>query len=164
MPLRSSVRARWQLFRERLRPDAERPTRVWLKKHWPYLSALALAITGVVALNAWLITCGFNGCPSNADIRSFRPPEGGRILDREGRLIGRLSSIRRVNVALSKVPEHVRHAFLATEDRRFYEHNGLDWRGLVRASFRNVASFGVREGFSTITMQVARNTFIDQHF
>ena len=164
MPLRSSVRARWQVFRERLRSDAGRPTRVWLKKHWPYLSALALAITGVVALDAWLVTCGFNGCPSNADIRSFRPPEGGRILDREGRLIGRLSSIRRVNVALSKVPEHVRHAFLATEDRRFYEHNGLDWRGFVRASFRNAASFGVREGFSTITMQVARNTFIDQHF
>ncbi|HEU4996316.1 MAG TPA: PBP1A family penicillin-binding protein, partial [Gemmatimonadaceae bacterium] len=52
----------------------------------------------------------------------------------------------------------------ATEDRRFYAHNGLDWRGFLRAGFRNAGAFGVREGFSTITMQVARNTFIAEHF
>jgi len=58
----------------------------------------------------------------------------------------------------------VRAAFLATEDRRFYDHNGLDWHGLLRAGARNVGALGVREGFSTITMQVARNTFIAEHF
>jgi len=78
--------------------------------------------------------------------------------------MGRLTVIRRVNVPIEKVPRHVREAFLATEDRRFYDHNGLDWRGFVRAGLRNVGAFGVREGFSTITMQVARNTFIAQHF
>ncbi|HVJ28881.1 MAG TPA: PBP1A family penicillin-binding protein, partial [Gammaproteobacteria bacterium] len=81
-----------------------------------------------------------------------------------GRLMGRLTVIRRVNVPLEKVPRHVREAFLATEDRRFYDHNGLDWRGFIRAGMRNVGAFGVREGFSTITMQVARNTFIAEHF
>ena len=69
-----------------------------------------------------------------------------------------------MNVPIEKVPRHVRDAFLATEDRRFYDHNGLDWRGLMRAGVRNVGALGVREGFSTITMQVARNTFIAEHF
>jgi len=78
--------------------------------------------------------------------------------------MGRLTVIRRVNVPLERVPRHVREAFLATEDRRFYDHNGLDWRGFIRAGMRNVGALGVREGFSTITMQVARNTFIAEHF
>jgi 1A family penicillin-binding protein len=57
------------------------------------------------------------------------------------------------------VPRHVQQAFIATEDRRFYDHNGLDWRAVMRAVGRNVWAMEMREGFSTITMQVARNTF-----
>jgi penicillin-binding protein 1A len=128
------------------------------------LASLLLAIVGVGTLNVWLGTCGFNGCPTTGEIRAFRPPEGGKIYDRQGRMMGRLTVVRRVNVPIEKVPDHVREAFLATEDRRFYDHNGLDWRGFIRAGLRNIGAFGVREGFSTITMQVARNTFIAQHF
>jgi 1A family penicillin-binding protein len=164
LSISSFVRDRWRVLRHRARPDPEVPARRWLRAQWPWLVALVLAIGGVVAIDAWLGTCGFNGCPTTAEIRAFRPPEGGKILDRQGRLIGRLTVIRRVNVPLDKVPRHVRDAFLATEDRRFYEHNGLDWRGLVRASARNFGALGVREGFSTITMQVARNTFVAEHF
>jgi penicillin-binding protein 1A len=131
---------------------------------WKSITALAVLAAGVVTLDAWLATCGFHGCPTTGEIRSFRPPEGGRILDRAGRFMGRLTVVRRVNVPLAKVPKHVRDAFLATEDRRFYDHNGLDWRGLARAAVRNISAGGVREGFSTITMQVARNTFIASHY
>ena len=115
---------------------------------------------GLAVLNAWLLSCGFEGCPTAAEIRRYQPPEGGRVLDRTDRSMGRLTMVRRVNVPLSAVPSHVRKAFIATEDRRFYEHRGLDWRAVGRAVVRNVASLGVREGFSTITMQVARNTFL----
>jgi penicillin-binding protein 1A len=158
------MRERWRVLRHRARPDPQIPARRWLRSQWPWLTALLVAIIGVGAVDVWLGTCGFNGCPTTADIRGFRPPEGGRILDRQGRLMGRLTVIRRVNVPIQKVPEHVREAFLATEDRRFYDHNGLDWRGLLRAGARNIGALGVREGFSTITMQVARNTFIAEHF
>jgi 1A family penicillin-binding protein len=112
----------------------------------------------------WLGACGFAGCPSPAEIRAFHPSEGGRILDRNERLIGRLAIVRRVNVALGAVPRHVQEAFVATEDRRFFRHNGLDWRAFVRASFRNVTHLGVREGFSTITMQVAHNSFLQNRY
>ena len=107
----------------------------------------------------WLGTCGFDGCPTPRDIQTFQPDQGGRILDRYNRVMGRLETVRRLNVPLSAVPEFVQQAFIATEDRRFYQHGGLDWRGFFRALVTNLKAGRTREGFSTITMQVARNTF-----
>ncbi len=120
---------------------------------------MALLIVAIYAGDIWLGTCGGAGCPSAADIRSFHPDEGGRVLDRGGSFMSRLAVVRRVNVPLSAVPVPVRQAFVATEDRRFYQHTGIDWRALLRATVRNIRAGGVREGFSTITMQVVRNTF-----
>jgi penicillin-binding protein 1A len=68
--------------------------------------------------------------------------------------------VRRVNVPLARVPAHVRGAFIAVEDRRFRSHSGVDWRGVVRATASNLRAGGVREGASTITMQLARNVFL----
>ena len=134
------------------------------RRHRIIIGLVVAAVLGVITLDAWLLSCGFRGCPSGEEIRSFRPNEGGRILDREGRFMGRLVSVRRVNIPLDSVPEHVRQAFLATEDRRFYDHNGTDWVGFFRATLRNIRSLGVREGFSTITMQAARNTFVAERY
>ena len=135
-----------------------------MRRQWPWLLALALAIVGVGVLDAWLVTCGFMGCPTPRQIQSFKPAEGGRILDRNAQFIGRLAPVARVNVDLADVPEYVRQAFIATEDRRFYKHDGVDYRGFVRAVVRNVTSLGVREGFSTIPMQATRNTFLANRY
>ena len=143
----------------RLRSDPRRPARVWMRRHWAGLLGMVLLLAGIAAGDAWLATCGFQGCPTGTDIRAYRPSEGGRIVDRRGQTLGRLRPVRRVNVPLAKVPLHVRQAFVATEDRRFFDHNGVDWRGVLRAVAVNLRALGVREGFSTITMQLARNTF-----
>jgi penicillin-binding protein 1A len=111
-------------------------------------------------VGSWTVTCGFAGCPSIADIQAFRPSQGGRVLDRGGVPLGRLTYVRRVNVPLSRVPRHVRAAFIAVEDRRFYYHHGVDWRSAARAVVHNVSRAEVSEGFSTITMQVVRNAFV----
>ncbi len=145
-----------------LRPDPARPPRRWPRRYWLGLVALYAAVAAIAAGDAWVFTCGFEGCPSTADIRALRPSEGGRILDRQGALVGRVRSVRRVNVPLATVPLHVRQAFIATEDRRFYDHRGVDWRGAARATLVNLRAGGVREGFSTVTMQVVRNTFAVQ--
>ncbi|MCY7379773.1 MAG: PBP1A family penicillin-binding protein [Gemmatimonadaceae bacterium] len=147
------------LFRQRLRGDGE-PARAWMRRHWRALSALGVVCVSLVLFDVWLATCAFSGCPARSEIRAFRPGEGGRILDQNDRYLGRIAIVRRVNVPLTDIPTFVREAFLATEDRRFYEHNGLDWRGFFRAAVANVRGGGVREGFSTITMQVARNSFL----
>ncbi|MDP9206315.1 MAG: PBP1A family penicillin-binding protein [Gemmatimonadota bacterium] len=120
---------------------------------------LAISILAVYFTDVWLGTCGFDGCPTPRDIQTFQPDQGGRILDRYNRVMGRLETVRRLNVPLSAVPEFVQQAFIATEDRRFYQHGGLDWRGFFRALVTNLKAGRTREGFSTITMQVARNTF-----
>jgi 1A family penicillin-binding protein len=77
-----------------------------------------------------------------------------------GALLGPLVPVKRVNVPLSKVPASVQKAFIAVEDRRFHEHHGVDWRGVGRATLVNIRALGVREGASTISMQLAKNVFL----
>ena len=149
---------RLTLLRQRL-AGADGTARPW-RAHWKWFAALGVACATILLFDGWLSTCGFEGCPTRAGIRAFRPGEGGRIVDRNDKFLGRIALVRRVNVGIDAIPPHVREAFLATEDRRFYQHNGLDWRGLFRAALSNIRHGGVREGFSTITMQVARNSFL----
>jgi penicillin-binding protein 1A len=154
-----SLQQRFRTLRKRWRGDpADRP-KLWMREQWKTLAVMGAVVVTVLLFDVWLATCGFAGCPSPEEIRRFRPIEGSEAIDRDGRSLGRLTSVRRINVALSDVPRHVQQAFIATEDRRFYDHNGLDWRAVMRAVGRNVSSMEMREGFSTITMQVARNTF-----
>ena len=160
MNVTTSLQSRLAILRQRLRPNPADPPRKWLRRHWPWLSLVFAAGVGVAVFDGWLASCGFAACPTPAEIRAFHPSEGGRILDRNGKFLGHLFVVRRVNVPLAAVPRHVRQAFVATEDRRFYDHNGLDWRAFFRAALRNATSLGVREGFSTITMQVAHNSFL----
>ncbi|MEX2152394.1 MAG: PBP1A family penicillin-binding protein [Gemmatimonadaceae bacterium] len=158
------IKDRLHILRQRLRAPSTEPTRVWMRREKWKISLLGTGLVGIVALNAWLLTCGFAGCPSRAEVRAYRPNEGGRVLDQNGKLIGHLAIVRRINVPLDRIPKHVRQAFVATEDRRFFDHDGIDWRGVGRSIVRNVSSMGVREGFSTITMQVARNSFLVQRY
>jgi penicillin-binding protein 1A len=160
----TSLRRRAAIFKQRLRRNPADPARSWVRRQWPWLTLLAIACVGVITFDVWVATCGFYGCPSPAEIRAFHPSEGGNVYDRNQRLIGHLANVRRVNVPISMVPKPVRDAFVATEDRRFYEHNGLDWRGVMRAVARNFSAGGVRQGFSTITMQVAHNSFLADRY
>src|SRR5438094_6915590 len=162
--VRLSPRVLVTLLRQRLREAPKLPPRTLVRRHWIGLTALACTVMAVFAVDGWLYTCGYASCPTASEIRAFHPSEGGRIVDEYGRLIGRLAIVRRVNVELRDVPSYVQQAFIATEDRRFYDHNGLDWRGFVRALVRNVGSLGVREGFSTITMQVVHNSFLADRY
>jgi 1A family penicillin-binding protein len=159
-----SASSRFQYLATRLRRDPADPSRRWIRREWKLVVPFALVLLAIWTFDVWLGTCGFEGCPSPAAIRAFQPSEGGRIVDRNGLLIGRLEVVRRVNVPLSAVPKYVQDAFVATEDRRFFEHNGLDWRAFFRAAFRNAGALGVREGFSTITMQVAHNSFLSTRY
>lgn len=131
-----------------------------MARHRLASAMILLALLGLATFDGWLGTCGFEGCPSAAEIRAYQPSEGSRVYDRTGAVVGRLTNVRRINVALAQVPARVQNAFIATEDRRFRRHHGVDWWGAGRAVVRNVAARRVREGFSTITMQLARNSFL----
>ena len=166
IPFRSRLRGWWAAVANRVNPRAVGwlPRPGWVRSAWPSLLAVAVAAGAAGTFDAWLYSCGFDRCPSITEIRAFAPAEGGRILDRAGDEMGQFRSVRRINVPLESVPRYVREAFIATEDRRFYEHGGVDARGVVRAALTNIRSWSVREGFSTITMQAARNTFLAHRF
>ncbi len=95
--------------------------------------------------------------------KSLRPPEPPSItlLAEDGTPIARRGAVIGAPVDAAKLPDHVRNAFVAIEDRRFYRHWGVDPRGIARAMFHNLTSDGGTQGGSTITQQLAKNAFLD---
>ncbi len=82
------------------------------------------------------------------------------FLDRYGNEIGQRGIIQRDSVPVDDMPDHIIKAVLATEDRRFFEHFGIDFFGLARAMSENARAGGVVQGGSTITQQLAKNLFL----
>lgn len=100
--------------------------------------------------------------PSLEALTDYRPKMPLRIYSAEGVLIGEFGEERRELVKINEIPERMKLAILAAEDDRFYEHGGVDYVGVLRAAYSNFASGGVKQGASTITMQVARNFFLSK--
>ncbi|MCZ7657899.1 MAG: transglycosylase domain-containing protein [Xanthobacteraceae bacterium] len=100
--------------------------------------------------------------PDPSRLKGGKLPGMSEILDLKGERFAEVHTpeSRRVFVPLANVPEVVRRAFVAAEDKRFYEHQGLDERGLVRAFIGNLAQPGRPQGGSTITQQVAKNVLV----
>ena len=139
--------------------DGAPPGRMTLTARW-FVGAAAALLVALVAGTALLTPqCVEEGCPTLASIEEYRPPEPPRVYDRRGALVGQLPGPRRLVVPLEEIPPLVRNGFVAVEDRRFFDHGGVDLLGIGRALVRNVRSGGVEEGASTITMQLVRNVF-----
>jgi penicillin-binding protein 1A len=83
-----------------------------------------------------------------------------RIYSRDGKLIQSIGEQRRIPVRYEQLPKKLVQAFLATEDDRFFRHHGVDWQGILRAAVANLKAGGIRQGASTITMQVSRDMFL----
>ncbi len=135
----------------------------WFPRVRPSSVVLSLLGAGSIfgaASGSWWYSCGFDGCPTVTQLRAWQPTEGGMLLDRSGAILAALSPVKRINVPITRVPAPVQAAFIAVEDRRFRTHHGIDWYGVARAAVMNVRALGVREGASTITMQLARNVFL----
>lgn len=88
-------------------------------------------------------------------------PERTMVLDASGELLGRMHGENRIVVPLSQVSPHFVQALLAREDSRFYKHGGIDYVGVARATVRNLKERRVVQGASTLTMQLARNSYPD---
>src|SRR6266513_2441381 len=85
-------------------------------------------------------------------------PERNTVYDVDGKIYSRLAGANRLKVSLSEVSAFFITAVLAREDARFYEHKGIDWRGILRALVRDISSGSAKEGASSITQQLARNS------
>jgi penicillin-binding protein 1A len=98
--------------------------------------------------------------PSFERIEDYRPPIESRAFAQDGQLIGEFFRERRVLVNYERIPRRIVQALLASEDDRFFDHNGIDYLGILRAAFANFKAGRVVQGGSTITQQVAKSLII----
>ena len=144
----------------RLWPFEEPPERWVAVVGVTVLSVIAVAGFALAIYAAWL----FHDMPDAGDLADYRPPTATRVYAWDGTLIGEFSKERRIFVPYDQIPPQLVQAFLAAEDRNFFQHSGVDVQGLSRAMAKNVlnALQGKRlEGGSTITQQVAKNVLLN---
>ncbi len=119
---------------------------------------------GAIALIAFANVCAYVYLkPALPDVDSLRDVQLQvplRVYTRDGKLIAAIGEQRRIPVSYEQIPKRLIQAFLATEDDRFFRHHGVDWQGILRAAVANLKAGGIRQGASTITMQVARDMFL----
>lgn len=126
---------------------------------YPAIAGLALIITPLLVLMfAAMLT--YPTLPSLEALTDYRPKIPLRVYSADGVLIGEFGEERRALVKIDEVPDLMKKAVLAAEDDRFYKHGGVDYMGVLRAVYNNFTPGGVKQGASTITMQVARNFFL----
>ena len=133
---------------------------MWLR----FLAFPLILFGGLVAVGAFLaglvVALAYPNLPSLEVLTDYQPKIPLRVYTTEGALIGEFGEERRSVISIKEVPELLKHAILAAEDERFYQHTGIDYLGVARAAYANLVQGGRRQGASTITMQVARNFFL----
>jgi len=126
-------------------------------------TVLACLYAGGVSYGSWTRVCAAARCPSIARIKpgGVGQLQTSKVYAADGRLITELGIELRTVLPLDQIPGHVRQAFVAVEDKRFYGHHGIDYWRIFGALKANLTSLRYTQGFSTITMQLARNIFSD---
>jgi penicillin-binding protein 1A len=128
------------------------------------IAALLVAAVGLAgAVTVLLVIRHFEvELPSIPDLKgNYHPPQVTRVLARDGTLLAELFTERRTVIPIAQVPAHVKLAVLAAEDAGFYEHEGLNYWGMLRALAVNLRAGRTRQGGSTITQQVVKNILLD---
>ena len=130
------------------------------KRYLVLISRICTVLIGLIALFAFANVCAYAYLkPALPDVDTLRDVQLQvplRVYSRDGRLIAAIGEQRRIPVRYEQIPKKLVQAFLAAEDDRFFKHHGVDWQGILRAALANARAGGVRQGGSTITMQVAR--------
>ena len=139
----------------------------FLARHPRLVRALTLTLVFGAAAAAgatvatWRLICRGNRCPAVSVLESYQPKQTSKLYAADGRFVAELGLERRTLARLADIPRVVRDAFIVTEDRRFYAHAGIDWYRVPGSVLANLRAGYFKEGFSTITMQLARNIFPD---
>ena len=132
----------------------------WLLRLALWTGAAALAgFLSILIVIGIAMAVAFPNLPDISDLSDYRPKLPLRVYSAEGDLIGEFGEERRQLTPIKEIPKIMTDAVLAIEDSRFYEHGGVDYKGMLRAGFANLGRFK-SQGASTITMQVARNVYL----
>ncbi len=140
---------------------AKRSGRRWLRRLALVvgLALLVVVLTGTAAA-LWAVTILPRSLPSVIALETFQPLQGTQVFDQDDELITEFHVERRIFVPLASIPRTLRDAVIATEDKRFYSHFGVDPIGIVRALYQNYRRGRIAEGGSTITQQLTKVLFL----
>lgn len=122
-----------------------------------------LGLIAVCAVVVWALDHYSKDLPDFTFLKNYEPPVVSRVYAWDGRLMAEFAAERRVYVPIEAVPDTVKYAFISAEDKTFYTHKGIDFKGVVRAMLTNIQNIGTGrrpEGASTITQQVAKNLLL----
>ncbi|MEX2179135.1 MAG: PBP1A family penicillin-binding protein [Gemmatimonadaceae bacterium] len=111
------------------------------------------------AYAGWALVCRPGACPSVDELDAYQPRQTSKLFAADGRFISELGLERRTLLAITDMPPVLRDAFLVIEDKRFYDHGGIDFWRVPGAAWNVVKTRSFSQGFSTITMQLAGNIF-----
>ena len=117
-----------------------------------------LIIMGMIGVFSLILFLSKN-LPSLEQLENYDPDLVTRIYSADGKVLNELFVQKRVFIELDKIPEHMQYAVVSSEDRRFFDHWGLSMRSIARAVMINTLSLSYRQGFSTLTQQLARNLY-----
>jgi penicillin-binding protein 1A len=118
-----------------------------------------ITLVGIAVAGGLSVFLFYAGWATTFDMKKVgEMPERNTVFDFDGKIYSRLAGANRLKVSLDEVSPLFVDALLAREDTRFYQHPGVDWRGIVRALVRDVLSGSTKEGASSITQQLARNS------
>jgi len=135
----------------------------WKTLLYLFLTGLVLGILVVIAFFIWMASLA-RTVPSVEKLAEYNPPITSRVHAGDGTLIHEFADEHRVFIPYEAIPDHVVHAFVAAEDKTFFTHGGIDYRGMTRGvlnTIRNkIVGSGGMEGGSTITQQVAKNMLL----
>ena len=125
------------------------------------IGVIILSMMAGIGVGIGFVTASMN---TKADLsQDILPPVSSQIYDSAGNELANIHATEnRLPVKIEQVPVNLQHAFIAIEDNRFYEHNGVDPRGLLRAAWSNINEREISEGGSTITQQLAKNAYLTQ--
>jgi penicillin-binding protein 1A len=140
--------------------QSRKPQRNWqqyLVRWGIFLGSAGLILLGLVIVYALVVAKP--NLPDLDTITDYKPKVPLRIYTADNSLIGEFGEERRNIIAIEEIPSYLKNAVVAIEDERFYEHGGVDYWGVLRATLANLRG-GLSQGASTITMQVARNFFL----
>src|SRR5215208_4538019 len=106
---------------------------------------------------AWALVCRAGACPSVDVLEQYQPRQTSKLYAADGKFIAELGLERRTLLKINQMPPVLRNAFIQVEDKRFYSHKGVDFLRIPGALWADLKKRSFAEGFSTITMQLARN-------
>lgn len=140
------------------RPNVKSPP---LKRHRKVLSVVIFIMLSVLTgVGGAFIYWNLTDLPAVAGLEHYEPAESSKVFSEDGKLLGEFFTEQRTFISIKKVPDHVKNAFIAIEDERFYQHHGVDLIGISRAVVADVKARSFVQGGSTITQQLAKNLFL----